>query len=208
MNRGQIKLTQAKFYRISGDSTQHQGVVPDIAFPSLYDKTKIGESALEEALPWDKIQPVPHVVYHDIEASLEQLEKRHKDRIKTDPDFIHLVKQIELIEEIRERKSLSLNKKTRINEKEKNKAQRLTLENERRKAKGMELLKDIDDLTKESDEIADKSDDDSSKDNDAKKDVKSDDKEKEADKEDDAMLKEASNILLDFIDVNSYKLTK
>lgn len=208
MNRGQIKLTQAKFYRISGDSTQHQGVVPDIAFPSLYDKTKIGESALEEALPWDKIQPVPHVVYHDIEASLEQLEKRHKDRIKTDPDFIHLVKQIELIEEIRERKSLSLNKKTRINEKEKNKAQRLTLENERRKAKGMELLKDIDDLTKESDEITDKTDDDSSKDNDAKKDVKSDDKEKEADKEDDAMLKEASNILLDFIDVNSYKLTK
>ena len=42
LNRGQLKLTAAKFYRVSGQSTQNQGVIPDIAFPSLLDA--IGES--------------------------------------------------------------------------------------------------------------------------------------------------------------------
>ena len=49
LNRGQLKLTAAKFYRISGQSTQHQGVIPDIDFPSLFDKETIGESTLEGA---------------------------------------------------------------------------------------------------------------------------------------------------------------
>lgn len=193
MNRGQIKLTQAKFYRISGDSTQHQGVVPDIHFPSLYDKETIGESALEEALPWDKIQPVPHVRYHDINASVEELEKRHQGRIKQDPDFIHLVKQIELLEEVRERKTLSLNQKQRLQERDDNKQQRLALENERRKAKGLELLKELDE---------EKTEESLAKNEDSK------DKDKDKEKEADAMLQEASNILLDFIDLNSFKLAK
>ena len=60
LEHGQLKLTQAKFYRVSGDSTQHQGVIPDILFPTLFDKEKIGESALDEALAWDTIRPVSY----------------------------------------------------------------------------------------------------------------------------------------------------
>ncbi|MDP5071622.1 MAG: S41 family peptidase, partial [Congregibacter sp.] len=52
LTEGQLKITESKFYRISGDSTQHRGVVPDIAFPSLYDPEEIGESALDNALDW------------------------------------------------------------------------------------------------------------------------------------------------------------
>jgi C-terminal processing protease CtpA/Prc len=55
LTEGQLKITESKFYRISGDSTQHRGVVPDIVFPSLYDSEEIGESALEHALDWDQI---------------------------------------------------------------------------------------------------------------------------------------------------------
>ena len=53
--QGQLKITESKFYRVSGESTQHRGVVPDIIFPMVYDQAKVGESSLEHALPWDTI---------------------------------------------------------------------------------------------------------------------------------------------------------
>jgi carboxyl-terminal processing protease len=56
LNHGELKLTLAKFYRVSGQSTQHQGVLPDIDYPSLIDTKEIGESALPEAMPWDTIK--------------------------------------------------------------------------------------------------------------------------------------------------------
>ena len=54
---GQLKITESKFYRISGDSTQHRGVIPDISYPSLLQHDEIGESSLEKALDWDRIAP-------------------------------------------------------------------------------------------------------------------------------------------------------
>ena len=57
LNHGELKLTLAKFYRVSGQSTQHQGVLPDIAYPDIVDTKEIGESALPEAMPWDSIKP-------------------------------------------------------------------------------------------------------------------------------------------------------
>src|SRR3546814_16079103 len=57
LNHGELKLTLAKFYRVSGQSTQHQGVLPDIDYPSIIDTKEIGESALPEAMPWDTIRP-------------------------------------------------------------------------------------------------------------------------------------------------------
>jgi carboxyl-terminal processing protease len=56
LNHGELKLTLAKFYRVSGQSTQHQGVLPDIDYPSIIDTKEIGESALPEAMPWDTIR--------------------------------------------------------------------------------------------------------------------------------------------------------
>ncbi|MFY9333426.1 MAG: S41 family peptidase, partial [Porticoccaceae bacterium] len=52
LSSGQLKLTISKFYRVSGDSTQHRGVLPDIELPSLFDKEEVGESEQENALPW------------------------------------------------------------------------------------------------------------------------------------------------------------
>jgi len=53
LNHGQLKLTEAKFYRISGASTQHKGVEADVNFPNVFQGSDIGESALENALTWD-----------------------------------------------------------------------------------------------------------------------------------------------------------
>src|SRR5690606_16908863 len=54
---GQINITMGKFYRVTGSSTQHKGVEPDVAFPTQYSAEKFGESSEPSALPWDQIKP-------------------------------------------------------------------------------------------------------------------------------------------------------
>src|ERR1700758_937598 len=56
---GQLTVTIGKFYRVTGESTQHRGVEPDVPLPSPIDMKEVGESALEAALPWDRIAGVP-----------------------------------------------------------------------------------------------------------------------------------------------------
>ena len=56
---GQLTVTIGKFYRVTGESTQHRGVEPDVTLPSQIDLEEFGESALEGALPWDRIPGVP-----------------------------------------------------------------------------------------------------------------------------------------------------
>ena len=140
LDHGQIKLTQAKFYRVSGDSTQHQGVIPDILFPSLFDKKEIGESALDEALAWDTIRPAGYRPESNIRQWLPALRDQHQKRIVSDPDFIYLNEQKNLITQLRENTDITLNEKKRQQEREENESQRLGIENQRRKSKGMELL--------------------------------------------------------------------
>lgn len=137
---GELKLTESKFYRISGESTQHRGVLPDIAFPEIYDIEEIGESALEHALPWDRIAPVRHRVYFDLPAQLPKLAKAHENRIRKDPDFIYLEAERELIKTARQQKLLSLNETKRRKELDEERASRLKIENARRISKGLEPL--------------------------------------------------------------------
>ena len=96
MDYGQVKLTRSKFYRISGASTQHRGVIPDITFPDFYDAYEdIGESSLDGALPWDTVRPVEYRTYNSIQTMLPELQNLHDERAKTSPDFIYLLGQIE-----------------------------------------------------------------------------------------------------------------
>lgn len=195
LRSGQLKITQAKFYRISGDSTQNKGVIPDIEFPSLLDSSKIGESALDEAMPWDAIKPAPYEVDLHLERAIAELKSQHLKRIKDNPDFVFLKKQRELVDEIQQQTRISLNEKTRTKEREDNDNKRLSLENERRKAKGMKLLASLDELDNE-DENSDLSKSDKPKIAANKKNEKAKDK-KEKGKEDDALLVESAKIMLD-----------
>ncbi|MEJ2756567.1 MAG: carboxy terminal-processing peptidase, partial [Gammaproteobacteria bacterium] len=92
LDHGQLKITQAKFYRISGDSSQHQGVLPDIEFPNLHDISEIGESALENALPWDSIRSVKHDYYYNIPKIIKPLTQQHNARIQKNADYQYLIK--------------------------------------------------------------------------------------------------------------------
>ncbi len=149
MPEGQLKVTESKFYRISGDSTQHRGVVPDIAFPSLFDDEEIGESSLEHALDWDQISPVRHRDYALFDAMVPTLEARHKARAGSDPDFVYLSDQVAMAADTRGLEQLPLSEAERIQLRESQEARALEIENKRRVAKGQEpldSLRDEDDM--------------------------------------------------------------
>jgi len=137
---GQLKVTESKFYRISGDSTQHRGVVPDIPFPSLFDEQEIGESALDYALSWDQISPVRHRDYGLFDGLVPTLKKLHLDRSSADPDFVYLLDQVTMSAETRGMTSLPLNEEARLELRESQEAKALGIENKRRASKGEEPL--------------------------------------------------------------------
>jgi carboxyl-terminal processing protease len=157
LNRGQLKLTAAKFYRISGQSTQHQGVIPDIAFPELVDSSVIGESTLEGAMPWDKITPAKYRPINSFSPFIPSLKTKHALRAANDPYFQYYRSLSERSEERSERKLLSLNETTRRAERAKDDIWRLDTENELRIAIGKpeaETLEDLKDLQEEEAKMA------------------------------------------------------
>jgi carboxyl-terminal processing protease len=138
VRQGQLKLTESKFYRVSGNSTQHLGVVPDIELPSYFDTEKVGESADENALPWDQINAVPHRRYNFTDIPLETLKERHVYRQSKDPDLVYLNQELSLLRERRKENSISLNESVRRDEMAKYDTTLLTIENQRRQSKGLE----------------------------------------------------------------------
>lgn len=141
LSHGQIKLTRAKFYRISGDSTQNRGVEPDIIFPSLIDPERIGESSLDNALEWDTVQNVQYRRYGEPESVLEKLIAQHDTRAQNNPNFRYLERQSTLARQLREQHtSVSLNREQRKREMEAQEAEQLSLENQRRRALGLDEL--------------------------------------------------------------------
>ncbi len=186
LSHGEIKLTRAKFYRISGESTQHRGVEPDIAFPSLVDPEQIGESSLDNALEWDTVRPVQYRTYGNPAQYLSTLETRHHQRAEELPNFRYLKDQAALVRRMREQHtSVSLNREMRQQELKEQEAEQLALENERRIALGLDTL----------DEWIDARDED-----------EVDPKEREEPVEEVQVL-EAAHILLDFAKLNgNYRL--
>ena len=146
LNHGQLKITQSKFYRVSGGSTQHKGVIPDIEIPSRVDKTRIGEDALDHALPWDQIDAVPHTRYFDFSGVIDQLRKNHDNRFATNPEFQLLQKEIEFLEKQRGIDYVTLNADQRKNRHSEIEQTRLTIANTRRELQGQEPFETLDQL--------------------------------------------------------------
>lgn len=115
---GQIKLTESKFYRITGESTQHRGVIPDIELPTFFDLEDIGESAYDTALGWDEIRGIPHRVYSDFSPYIAELVSHHQERTRTDADLTYLAGTLALNEERSARENISLNEQTRVEERD------------------------------------------------------------------------------------------
>ena len=144
--RGQLKMTQAKFYRISGESTQHRGIIPDITYPVDYDPETIGESTLDRPLIWDKITPAVYRPKGDVHGFLPALTKRHQTRMQTNPEFQYITSAYDYRRMRREIKTVSLNEATRREEQAVAKAFWLDLTNEKRLAQGLPAIADLEEL--------------------------------------------------------------
>ena len=141
MEYGQAKLTRSKFYRVSGASTQHRGVVPDITLPDMFQAyDQVGESSLDGALPWDTVRPVEYRAYHPIRDFIPELEDRFLERAAKSPDFIYLNEQIAIAREQQERETWPLNEETLDAQMEAERRRNIDSENMRRFLKGLPLL--------------------------------------------------------------------
>lgn len=109
-NVGQVKMTVAKFYRVSGSSNQQVGVAPDIQFPSLYSPGDVGEASRENSLPWDEIDGASYKKTNIVsEELLDYLSMLYRNDLNADPDLRKLVEDIKKAKENRDRTSISLN---------------------------------------------------------------------------------------------------
>jgi carboxyl-terminal processing protease len=143
---GQLTVTIGKYYRVTGESTQHRGVQPDISMPTAISTEEVGESTRESALPWDRIRPVEFGRETQLSQAVPTLEHSHEERIAADPDFRLLLADLDSFEKVRTQKKLSLNLKTRVAEREQMEKERMARENERRAARGLKPLNSLADL--------------------------------------------------------------
>lgn len=153
---GQLTVTIGKFYRVTGESTQHRGVQPDIPLVSVIDAKEVGESTLESSLPWDRIAGVPFKTSTTVQSKAVPLLVSEEDqRAQHDPDYRWLVSDVAAIDTLRGQHSVSLNLKVRREERTREDKERLDRENARRTAKNLPPLKSVEDLDKAKDDEPD-----------------------------------------------------
>ncbi|MFT5520034.1 MAG: carboxyl-terminal processing protease [Enterobacterales bacterium] len=151
LGMGILKYTISKFYRITGDSTQHKGVLPDISYPTAIKIDEYGESSEKNALPWDTISPVDYLPVANLTKLFPMLNAAHKKRVATDKEFMYLIDDIKEYMENSDTKSVSLNLVKRKVKRKEIEDKILERENKRRVEKGLKVIADIDEI----DEIED-----------------------------------------------------
>jgi carboxyl-terminal processing protease len=189
LQQGQLKITHAKFYRISGKSTQYQGIIPDILFPPIYNPEKIGESTLPFAMKCDTIAPADYSTYRIKPQMIDTLTNKHEMRIKDNVEFDYLKANLKFREKQQEKTRISLCETTRKNERDAIDQWKLSWENKKRAAKGLKPLKKLENSADDETDSSDK-------------------EQKDDDDEIDAILMESSQILVDYIQLIEKTIAK
>jgi carboxyl-terminal processing protease len=150
---GSVQFTIAKFYRINGGSTQNQGVVPDILFPSAIDHKEWGDSQEENALPWDSIDRANYATFGDTTDSLLQVASSHNARVGSDPEFAYINEDIRQYQLKKDIKTISLVESERVQEKQDEDQKLLLRANERLQRMGKEKVAKLDELPEDIEQI-------------------------------------------------------
>ena len=154
---GRLTLTMGKYYRVTGESTQNRGVAPDITlsaaaaelplvFPNQVIGDDIGESASENALPWDTIPETEYRGRSVDGATLSMLVANHQQRESEDPDLRLLNGRIQAMQEMTDRKSEPIHLERRRADQENRRAQRLTITNEWLAENGLAPIENLEEL--------------------------------------------------------------
>lgn len=115
---GELKMTIAQFYRVTGDSTQLHGVTPDIRLPSMLDAERFGESGFDNALPWTRIAPAPYMPAGRLAELVPVLTQRHATRVAGSAEFRELQADVQELAALRKKLDISLNEAERRRERE------------------------------------------------------------------------------------------
>jgi carboxyl-terminal processing protease len=114
---GALKLTIQQFYRPGGDSTQNRGVVSDVELPSLTTHLDVGESDLDYALKFNRVDSLPHDVYPMVDSGIiDGLRQRSQQRISKSEYFAKANRKIAQYAEQKDRKTVTLNKEKFLKE--------------------------------------------------------------------------------------------
>ncbi|RFZ93073.1 tail-specific protease [Mucilaginibacter conchicola] len=159
---GQLNLTIAKFYRISGNSTQHKGVIPDVQFPSIIPLDKYGEDTEPSAMPFDVIAKTPFTSVGNFATVIPQLRKLHDERMNASQSYKYLLEDIQESKKQEAEKSITLNEAELKKQRDTDEQKAFDRNNLRRVALGLRPLKkgeakpkneDLDFLQKEAGQI-------------------------------------------------------
>ena len=151
LSEGQIKITESKYYRINGMSTQNKGVIPDIELPVTWDIESVGESSYPTAMEWDVIRPYRHKKFKINPDLIEKVIANYEFRLSEEPNLNYLKKVRDRYDLNKNKKKLSLNLEDRKTQKELRKDWLLSIENERRLKVGLEEFnsyKEMEDFNK------------------------------------------------------------
>ena len=132
LTEGQIKITESKYYRINGMSTQNKGVSPDIELPVTWDIESVGESSYPTAMEWDVIRPYRHKKFKVNSDVVDKVISNYEFRLIEEPNLNYLKKVRDRYDLNKNKKKLSLNLENRKIQKELRKNWLLQIENERR----------------------------------------------------------------------------
>ena len=182
LSSGQIKITESKFYRVTGSGMQNKGIHPDITLPSTWDIEEIGESSFKTALPWDEIKPINFQRFSLESSLISQLNDEHQVRVNQNPNLKYILDIRKRYDAQKNKQVISLNLENRKVEKEERQSWALDIENKRRASLNLEVfssykaLKDFNDA----------------------KETENDKKEFDIDIESDYLLNEGVQILSDF----------
>ena len=146
ISKGQVKITESKYYRIDGSSTQNKGVLPDIELLSTWDIETVGESSYPTALEWDTVRPYRHKKFDFDADKVFKIKNLYSQRLTTSPNLKYLGEVRDRYFLNKDKKLLSLNLETRKSEKEARKDWLLQIENKRREGLGLEIFSTYEDL--------------------------------------------------------------
>ena len=146
LSEGQIKITESKYYRVNGTSTQNRGVIPDIELPSTWDIDTVGESSYPTALKWDTIRPYRHKKFKLEPNLVEKVLNQYESRLTFEPNLNYLQKVRNRYDLNKNKKLLSLNINERTIQKELRKSWLLEIENERRSEIGLDVFNSFEEM--------------------------------------------------------------
>ena len=181
LSEGQVKITESKYYRVNGMSTQNKGVLPDIQLPVTWDIDSVGESSYPTAMEWDVIRPYRHNKFNIDSNLFNEVVANYEYRLNEEPNLNYLKKVRDRYDLNKNKRKLSLNLNERKIQKELRKDWLLQIENERRQKVGLAIYSSYEEMQESSDTGITSS---------------------EINLEDDYQLIESTNIINDYIELN------